>query len=226
MKRSDGLGPYMERMRPVIDHAIDKLQRTKFREDPIAGRKYSRATSIISSAYKRHGQLIGYALLERLKDCERFEVWREDAFKLSYESLRQLQINDRSSRCLSLKLAYGDQEHAIPLDVVVFDNRKRTVRAYNVKRGNGAYDAGKQRSIKDELLRTSMLLHSYASQNGKRAETAEARVIFYYGIRSVDASLCLISEDLDAHFDFPVTSAIENVNECFRASLYSVIENA
>jgi hypothetical protein len=44
----------MERVAPVVDATIAALSETQFIDDPIAGVKYSRATSIISSAYKRH----------------------------------------------------------------------------------------------------------------------------------------------------------------------------
>lgn len=49
---------YLGRLRPFVDDTIEKLGSASFREDPIAGRKYSRATSIISSAYKRHGAIL------------------------------------------------------------------------------------------------------------------------------------------------------------------------
>ena len=58
------LQPFMERMQPVILESVARLANTTFRLDPIGGKKYSRATSIISSAYKRHGQILGRALLD------------------------------------------------------------------------------------------------------------------------------------------------------------------
>jgi hypothetical protein len=48
---------FMERVVPVVDDTIAALARTRFTEDPIAGVKYSRATSIVSSAYKRQADL-------------------------------------------------------------------------------------------------------------------------------------------------------------------------
>src|SRR5687768_11502707 len=46
---------FMERVCPVIDETIRALAKSKFIEDTVAGVRYSRATSIVSSAYKRHG---------------------------------------------------------------------------------------------------------------------------------------------------------------------------
>jgi len=42
-----------------------------FVEDPIAGARYSRATSIVSSAYKRHGRILEMALRESLRESNR-----------------------------------------------------------------------------------------------------------------------------------------------------------
>ena len=49
---------FMERVAPVVDETIRALAKTKFVQDPVAGLKYSRATSIVSSAYKRHNALL------------------------------------------------------------------------------------------------------------------------------------------------------------------------
>lgn len=129
-------------MRPTVDETIDRLGAARFREDPIAGRKYSRATSIISSAYKRHGAILQRALLERLKDCARLRVWTEDDFKLSHESLRQVRVAERLDSLLQAQLPYGDRERSVRVDILVFDEARQSINAYNVKRGNGSYDGG------------------------------------------------------------------------------------
>jgi hypothetical protein len=41
---------FMDRVTPVVDETIRALAKKKFMQDPVAGLKYSRATSIISSA--------------------------------------------------------------------------------------------------------------------------------------------------------------------------------
>ena len=59
---------FFERVLPEVERTIELLRKKKFRIDPIAGEHYSRSTSVISSAYKRHGSIIEAALRERLKD--------------------------------------------------------------------------------------------------------------------------------------------------------------
>ena len=173
----------LERLLPSIDDAIGKLRSTTFREDPIGGRKYSRATSIMSSAYKRHGQILDAALLERLKECARLKVWREDDFKLSQESLKQLHINQRIEKCERTQLEYGDRERTIPIDIIVHDTESGSLTSYNVKRGNGSYDGGKRRIIQSDLLRTHMLLMDYGRKLGVMACTRfrRHRVRCFYG---------------------------------------------
>lgn len=218
------LEPFLVRMAPTLSAALAKLADTRFRTDPIGGDKYSRATSIISSAYKRHGQILGRALLERLKDCDRFQVWTEDAFKLATSSRTELQRGMPATAYREVALTYGEQEQAIPVDLIVHDAAARTIRSYNVKRGNGAYDAGKKRLILNELLRVQMHLAGYARTMGFAVETAEAHIIFYYGLRSIPEPFSLIAEDLDEHFGFPVVEAMEAVNDQFRDGLHALIE--
>lgn len=219
------LEPFLVRMAPALSVALAKLADTRFRTDPIGGDKYSRATSIISSAYKRHGQILGRALLERLKDCDRFQVWTEDAFKLGAASRAEMQRGMPSTAYREVRLPYGELEQAIPVDLIVLDSANRTIRSYNVKRGNGAYDAGKKRLIMSELLRVQMHLAGYAQSLGFAVDTAEAHIIFYYGLRSIPEPFSLIAEDLDDHFGFPVRDAMEAVNDEFRDGLHALIEH-
>jgi hypothetical protein len=215
----------LERLRPFIDDTIDKLRQSTFREDPIAGRKYSRATSIMSSAYKRHGQILDRALLERLRDCRHLKVWREDDFKLSQKSLQELHLHQRVERCLRIELEYGERERSIPIDIIVFDERTASLKSYNMKRGNGSYDGGKRRIIQDDLLRTNMLLRDYGTKAGVEAKASHAHIIFYYGLLSLPRPLALAGPELDEHFDFAVVESIEAVNSYFTRKLHELIED-
>ena len=215
---------YLERMRPMVDDTIAKLAAARFREDPIAGRKYSRATSIISSAYNRHGAILDRALLERLKDCARLRVSTEDEFKLSYDSLREVRVAERIDPLLRTQLPYGDRERSIRIDILVFDEESRAFNAYNLKRGNGHYDGGKRRSIQDELVRVHMLLSDYGRMHGLEPESSHAHIIFYYGVLSLPPPLAITGMALDEHFRFPVHEAIETVNAYFVSRLHALIE--
>lgn len=211
-------------VRSAIDNAINNLRRSTFREDPIGGTKYSRAVSIISSAYKRHADILNRALLERLKQCHNLNVWRDDQFKLSHESLRELRTHQRFEKCLTIELEYGESERTISVDILAFDDRTKRLRAYCVKRGNGSYDGVKRRAILDNSLRTNMLLTNYGRKAGLDPIEASAHVIFYYGLLSLPRPIALAGQELDAHFDFPVVNSIEEMNSYFRESLHRLIE--
>ncbi|MER9435285.1 hypothetical protein NKJ04_10055 [Mesorhizobium sp. M0618] len=215
---------YLGRLRPFVDDTIEKLGSASFREDPIAGRKYSRATSIISSAYKRHGAILDRALLERLKDCARLRVWTEDDFKLSHESLQRVRMSERIEPLLATALPYGDRERAIRVDIIVFDEERGALTSYNVKRGNGSYDGGKRRMFQEDLVRTHMLLPDYGKTLGLIPTETHSHIVFYYGLLSLPAPLAIAGKDLDSHFNFPVVEAIECVNSYFVDRLHALIE--
>ncbi len=74
----------LEAVKPAVDKTMTRLAATKFTIDPVAGYQLSRITSIVSSAYKRHGAIIEVALFEAISqkngvDAEnkvRFFVYR------------------------------------------------------------------------------------------------------------------------------------------------------
>lgn len=151
-------------------------------------------------------------------------VWREDNFRLSHASGFELQKHGRIEPCLRARLAYGDCERTTPVDMIVFDTQARTLRSYNVKRGNGSYDGGKRRIILDGLLRTHMLLRGYGLAKGVDAVESQSHIIFYYGVCSIGDPFSITADQLDDHFAFPVRDAVEAVNTHFRERLHSLIE--
>jgi hypothetical protein len=70
----------LDLVRDEIEGTIQRLEAKTFLADPIAGAHFSKITSIMSSAYKRHGNILERALLEAVKQCPHFEVWRDEQF--------------------------------------------------------------------------------------------------------------------------------------------------
>src|SRR5204863_1486993 len=171
---------FMARVGPVIEETIRSLASRKFIEDPIAGNRHSRNTSIISSAYKRHGRILETALRESLRDSNRHRVWKEDVFRVS-RAADQLVNSQSDDECRRTTLPYGDSTiRTIQIDVIAFDEADQTIRAYEIKRGNGQFDAGKIRSIKRDLMCVQVLLKSYGQTANVNSNAAEAKIIFYY----------------------------------------------
>jgi hypothetical protein len=216
---------FMERVGPVVDQTIDALSKVRFVEDPIAGVRYSRATSIVSSAYKRHGRILEIALRESLRESNRHSVWQDDVFRVSREAdalagTQELEAGRRTT------LPYGDAIRTLQVDMVAFDSADQSIRAYEIKRGNGAFDAGKIRSITRDLKCIQVLLKSYGEFRKLKPTSAESKIIFYYGVRSIPRPWSLVKGELDEHFGFPVVEKIEEANEYFRTKLHTLLDAA
>ena len=212
-----------DRVKPLVDETVRRLAIKAFRDDPIAGRKYARATSIVSSAYKRHGKILEAAIFERLRDNNRLSVWSDPAFAISAAAEGLVHNSSRADGFRS-QLPYGDTARTVQVDIVVYDNLNRSLRTYEVKRGNGEHDAGKVRSIMRDLICTHVLLKSYGGGRGHEVDHSEAKIIYYYGVRSIPPPISLVREDLDEHFDYPVVEAVEQVNAYFRDRVHALLE--
>jgi hypothetical protein len=215
---------FLDRVRPVVDKTIAKLAKTAFINDPIAGLQFSRATSIVSSAYKRHGKILEAALVESLRDSNRHRVWREDLFHVSHAADQVVGTQDEAA-CRATSLPYGEMVRTLQVDMIAWDDANHSLRAYEVKRGNGHFDAGKIRSIRRDLLCLQVLLKSYGTKLGLEPAITESKIIFYYGIRSISAPWSLAAEDLDEHFGFPVKDKIEQANRYFKERLHELLVN-
>lgn len=217
------MSEFMGRVSPVVDATIALLAKTKFVVDPIAGEQYSRATSIISSAYKRHGKILETALRESLRESNRHKVWNDDAFRVSRAADALVNSQDEASS-RQTGLPYGEAMRTLQVDMLAFDQSDATLRAYEIKRGNGQFDAGKVRSIKRDLMCVQVLLKSYGETANLKPMSAESRIIFYYGVRSVPKPWSLTRNELDQHFGYPVVEKVEQANEYFRTKLYDLLQ--
>jgi len=214
----------VDRLRPFVDDTIASLAKTEFRVDPIGGEQYSKATSIVSAAYKRHGRILEEAIRTRLGDCEYFTVWHEPSFFVS--TVADQAITGRNAdipNSLPIELPYLDNGRIIQIDAIVFDRRIGSVRGYEIKRANGHFDAGKKRSILKDILALQSLLKSYVAKKGQVAALAEARLIAYYGVMPLPAPLSIAGTEMDDHFVFPVYQYVEEVNDYFRERLYDLL---
>lgn len=214
-----------DRVKPLVDETVRRLAVNAFRDDPLVGAHYARATSIVSSAYKRHGKILEAALFERLRDNNRLSVWTDPTFVVSAAADALVGSSTRAD-CFKSQLPYGDGLRTLQVDIAVYDNLNRSLRTYEVKRGNGQHDAGKVRSIMRDLICTHVLLKSYGLGRGHDVDHAEAKIIYYYGVRSVPPPISLVREELDAHFEYPVVEAVEQVNTYFQGRLHELLESS
>ena len=216
-----------EILAPQIDLTIDGLKRKRFTPDPISGKHYSKITSVISSACKRHGYILERAILEQLKTCFRFEVWEDKVFHVTDTAEHIVDtLFGTPDRAMQTTTDYSQQGHrTLQLDAIVYDRERKTLGAYEIKRGAGLHDSGKRRSILRDLLCTQVLLKSYGVQRGLEVAEAASRVIFYYGKCSIKKPFCLTAQELDDYFGWPVRDAVERFNEYYRKKLFDLLLN-
>jgi hypothetical protein len=215
----------MERVAPVVDETIRALSATKFVEDPIAACRIrgrpalsARPTNAMAGFSR---QLCG----ESLKDSNRHRVWREDTFGVS-RAADALIGSQTETQARQSSLPYGERVRSLQIDMIAYDEADQTIRAYEVKRGNGQFDAGKIRSIRRDLLCVQVLLKSYGELAKLTPIAAESRIIFYYGIRSIPKPWSLVKEELDEHFGYPVVEKVEQANAYFQSRLFALLEAA
>jgi hypothetical protein len=120
---------------PQIDLTIEGLRRKKFNPDPISGRYYSKITSVISSACKRHGFILQRAILEQLKTCPRFEVWDDKQFPVTDTAEHIVDtIFGTPERAIQTTTDYNTQgRRSLQQDVIVYDRDKKRSRQEDIE---------------------------------------------------------------------------------------------
>ncbi|MGA2311875.1 MAG: hypothetical protein ABSF87_05845 [Xanthobacteraceae bacterium] len=210
-----------------VEKTIQRLNTKQFTPDPIAGRHFSKITSILSSAYKRHGYILEHALLEALKQCPYFEVWRDELFQVpsTVDHIVEGSIV-AATKLIGTDYPYSDGQRTLQVDILVFDKNTGILKAYEVKRGAGLHDSGKRRSMLRDVLCVQVLLKSYGKQRGLDVKEAFSHIIFYYGQCSIPKPFSLIGSELDEHFGWPVQDAVEEVNAYFQSRLFAILSGA
>ena len=127
----------LELLKPEIEKTIKGLDSKNFKPDPIAGPHFSKIPSMPSSASKRHGYILERAILESLRLCPHFEVWKDPTFQLpsAVEHIVEGSIAE-PTKLIGTDYPYSDGQRTLQVDAVVFNKNTGTLRAYEVKRGD------------------------------------------------------------------------------------------
>jgi hypothetical protein len=83
------MGTVLDLLKDEIEKTIQLLDNKRFDPDSIAGKHFSKITSVMSSAYKRHGYILEHAILQALKLCPHFEVWHDETFQVPSAVVRR-----------------------------------------------------------------------------------------------------------------------------------------
>ena len=216
----------LEKMKPLVDETTRKLDIRKFDTDPIAGKHLSKIVSVMSSAYKRHANIIIRSIFEQLQSYNKFEIWEEPKFYINDRAKNFVQrIIDYPEKVFDHDYKYETSSHSIKTDFIVHDKTNNNISAYNIKRGNGVYDAGKRMLLLKDILLIQTLLKSYGLSKNLPINNARSFVVFYYGKVSLPKPFSLTGNDLDNHFNCSVVNEVEDVNNYFKKSLIEIINN-
>jgi hypothetical protein len=218
------MGVVLDLLKPEIERTIKLLDSRDFTTDPIAAPHFSRITSIMSSAYKRHGYILERAILETLRLCPRFEVWNDKTFQVpsAVDHIVAGSIANPTN-LIGTDYPYSESPKTLQVDAIVFNKNTGTLGAYEVKRGFGEHDRGKKRQMLSDALCIQILLKSYAKQRGHDPKNAFSHVIFFYGKCSIPKPFAITGAEMDQHFSWPVYESVDEVNKYFRDRLFSVL---
>ena len=221
------MGVVLDLMKPEIESTIKRLDTKLFDPDPIAGPHFSKITSVMSSAYKRHGYILERAILETLRLCPHFEVWRDPIFQVpsAVDHIVAGSIAD-PTKLIGTDYPSSEGQRTLQVDAIVFNKNTGTLGAYEIKRGSGLHDSGKRRSMLRDTLCVQILLKSYGKQRGHDPKGAFSHIIFYYGKCSIPKPFSITGAEMDQHFDWPVYESVEEVNKYFQARLFSILAGA
>ena len=214
-----------EKVVEQIDKTIMALNKKKFDPDPIAGPHFSKITSVMSSAYKRHGFIIENAILNSLSRRLEYSAWEDRKFHVSVaaDSL----ANDfmaNPENAVHSNLPYDPEgPRTLQIDLVAYQPATQHLNIYEIKRGSGFHDAGKRRQILRDLICMELLAKSYGESKGLTVRSSRANAIFYYGKCSIGAPFALTADDLDDHFKFEIKNEVEAANSLFKRRLFEIL---
>ena len=214
-------------MKPEIEGTIKRLSRKLFEADPIAGPHFGKITSVMSSAYKRHGYLLERAILEALRLCPHFEVWHDPLFQVPspVDHIVAGSIAD-PTKLIGVDYPYSEGQRSLQVDAIVFNKNTGRLGAYEIKRGSGLHDSGKRRQMLTDTLCIQVLLKNYAKQRGYDPKDAFSHIIFFYGKCSIRKPFAITGAEMDQHFSWPVYESVDEMNKYFQGRLFSILAGA
>jgi hypothetical protein len=221
------MGTVLDLLIPEIEKSVVGLDAKQFDPDPIAGPHFSKITSVMSSAYKRHGYILERAILESLRLCPHFEVWRDPIFQVpsAVDHIVAGSISE-PTKLIGTDYPYSDGQRTLQVDAIVLNKKTGTLGAYEIKRGSGRHDSGKRRSMLRDTLCVQVLLKSYGKSRGHENNSAFSHIIFFYGKCSIPKPFAITGAELDQHFEWPVHDAVDEVNKYFQGRLFAILSGA
>lgn len=221
----------LNKLRPMINAAVDSLATTKFKIDPIAGKGFSRGGSLIGSMQKKHGLILEKAIFEAVSESPHYSVWTTKNFKVSSDvnsAVSGVNKVKRDPDWLHLtgnEYPYGQEASLQQIDLIAYNQKTKVISAVEIKRGYSHHDAGKKKTILKAALSVQMLLKSYgeAELGPNKIVEARSRICNYYKEKEFHSSIMFDKDYLDDFFEIEVLAKVEEVNNYYRKRFHSMM---
>src|SRR5437588_9545710 len=102
----------LNELKPIVDRTVKLLRKKAFECDPLMSAELSRVTSVVSSAYKRHGHILEASIKAVLQQHDRFQVWSVPKLPISQaaENLATSYM-DKPKTALTAGIEHEDSGH-------------------------------------------------------------------------------------------------------------------
>ncbi len=192
-----------------------KLEKEKLgNKDPLYSDAEDRMAYVLHSVTIRAGQLIDTLYTNAVKVCcPKLSVLKvgKFEFKVSREAKQIASTSKHDKDILEHSLTYGKamkvkgKDKTIQIDLMTYDPEKKLISSYEIKRGGGHHDSGKQEKIIEDLLTVRLLLKSY----GERIHNLKIKKARSYVISHMNRDLfapeyrmfVVKGKDLNNHFN-------------------------
>lgn len=183
-------------------------------KDPLYSDAEARMAHVLHAVTIRAGQLIDTLYTDAVKVCcPELNVLKvgKFEFKVSREAKSIASTSKHDKDILEHSLTYGKamkikgKAKTIQIDLMTYDPIKKIISSYEIKRGGGHHDSGKQEKIIEDLFTVRLLLKSY----GERIHNLNVKKARSYVISHMNRDLfapeyrkfVVKGKDLNIHFN-------------------------
>ena len=181
--------------------------------DHLYTKEDARMAFVCHSVTIRNGQLIDELYTRAVKVCcphlEVIKIGKKE-FKISPEAVTIAATSQSDKNILGNNLPYGravkvkGKDKTAQIDLLTYDRKEKILSAYEIKRGGGQHDSGKQESIVQTFFQINFLLKSY----GEKVKKLKVKKAKTYVISDMNRNLFspefkyfqVFGRDINKHF--------------------------
>lgn len=203
-------------LQAMIRREIDRALALPPVDDPFLGLHYGYQHRVLGSLVRRSGTIMQLALREILREVPHLLVLNVTEVPISEEVDRaaatydiagaretHLEYDPEGPRVVRpdvITLTIGDVRHDC--------RRTGTLDFIDIKRGGGRLASGALRALRLNLLALQMQGRSFGEHLDLRVRETNAWAVSLFGETGLSPDLTIAGEDLDAYYDYPVSTRL------------------